>query len=262
MEESNWEATTNRFVAFFDILGFKDYVQGNSHQTVLKHLKQLKQGTRYIFDGRTKEKMVMKTNLKSFLFSDTILIFSASDTMRDLLSLLYLSRIFLGTSIIDKTPIKGAISHGLVTADFTDNIFVGQAIIDAFLLQEKLQLCGAAIDKNTEGKLKEYREVNGFQERITHEIINYETPTKEGILLCYNIKWPQVIIPPNETNPEYLLHTFDRFRFEKFYSNLTGKSKKYYENTLNFMDNLIQLAKTEHPDAKEWRVPYMFRPNG
>ena len=76
-EEVRWKPTCNRFVAFFDVMGFKDYVMRNKHEDVLKRITDIKNAKQLIIDGTTPG-LFMDTKLKSFQFSDSFFIFSES----------------------------------------------------------------------------------------------------------------------------------------------------------------------------------------
>lgn len=154
-EYENWNATTDRFVGFFDIMGFKDNVLKNKHEDILKMLENIKNINTAIIDG-TMQNMAANTNLRSFQFSDSFFIFSVSNTPRDLFNLLRRSRVLLGYCFSEKIPLKGALSFGKITADFDKSIFIGQPIIDAYLLHESIDMFGAALDHNAEKNLMSF----------------------------------------------------------------------------------------------------------
>lgn len=270
-KEKNWDVTANRFVAFFDILGFKDFVLKHPHEFVLDKITLLKNARRYAVDGfATDGKKVMNTNLKSFQFSDSFFVFTATDSAEDFLNLLFLSRVLLSSSYSQKIPLKGAISYGKITADFENSIFVGQPIIDAYVLHEDLYMLGAILDHNVEKKIKEFQTLPlvknvidyEFNEQLSNEIVRYKTPSKSGQVNYYCLKWPLIVSPDTLNRGEFLLHTFTRFQFENFYTTVSGKARIYIDNTLDFIDYLIEKAKKEHPKIKEFRVPYQFHPTG
>jgi len=131
--ESIWTPTRKRFIAFFDYLGFSNYVMRNSHEAVLKRMNKIKNHMNYlnsvnrpnavtvfINDGKTHTFENYKA--KATMFSDSFVIFTESDSKDDFLNLIHNSIEFIQDCIMDNIPIKGAISHGTLTADFENNI--------------------------------------------------------------------------------------------------------------------------------------------
>jgi len=247
-EEEKWQATTNRFVAFFDIMGFKDMVITKGHEEVLKIIEDIKNATTAIMDGKMTN-IKMQTNLKSFQFSDSFFIFSISDTPNDLLILLHQSKILLNYCFSQKIPLKGAISFGKVTADFNKSIFVGQPIIDAYLLHEELHMFGVILDHETEKKLKEFSVDEDFQENILYDVIQYKVPTKNGKIRHYCINWPDIVLHYGN-GATYILK--DKRNLEGFYSTVSGKPRIYVDNTLDFFDFLLDKAKKDYPNIQEF----------
>ncbi len=250
-KEIKWEEKAKRFVAFLDIMGFKDMMMKTSHEYVLDKVTITKRLKELLIDG-TKEGLEMTTNLRSFQFSDSTFIFSASDTAQDFSNLLHQCRILLRFCFEYKIPIKGAISHGVITADFKNSIFVGQPIIDAYLLHEELHMFGAILDHNAENKLNEFILIKRFKEVIEFEAIQYKTPTKNGRIYHYCIKWPFLSFPTPNSESHYALDLKDRETIKKFYTTVSGKPRMYVDNTIEFVDFLIGVEKEKHPNIKEF----------
>ena len=252
--EPEWNITCNRFVAFFDMMGYKDIFMKNGHNYVLKLITDIKNAKQTIIDG-TREGLEMNTGLKSFQFSDSFFIFSKSESAQDALNLFHQSRILLAFCNQINVPIKGAISFGWVTVDFANSIFVGQPIIDACQLYEELEMFGAILDSNAETKIKEFEVDEIYKNELKHQLVQYGVPTKNGNIDYYCLHWPLIITTMNSTSPNISVHglnKFDRFKTEKFYLSVPDKAKRYVDNTIDFIDFLIERAKQEHPDFKEY----------
>src|ERR1700761_3761928 len=112
MEQTDWEITAMRFVAFFDIMGFKELVERKSHSEVVTKLRQLKTaiGQAEKPDGLIAEKLDFGQT-KTITFSDSIIIFSKSDTEKDANKILVDSSWLLYKAIEFGLGIKGAISY-------------------------------------------------------------------------------------------------------------------------------------------------------
>ena len=136
MENGEWKPTDKRFVAFFDIMGFKEMVARNTHEHIVEKLTILKKLNSMVDGMKAQPEFIDEFNrgkTRSVTFSDSIIIFSKQDGKDDAFKILMHSYWLLGAALQNGIPIKGAISHGEVTVDFKTSLFFGQPIIDAFL---------------------------------------------------------------------------------------------------------------------------------
>jgi len=124
-ELENWKITSERFVAFFDILGFKELVAKNTHSEVLQKLGILKTFMSKLEKANElethKKYKIEKDQTKSVTFSDSIIIFSKGATYKDGLKLFYDCYQILNNSLNNNIAIKGAISFGKITVDLSDH---------------------------------------------------------------------------------------------------------------------------------------------
>lgn len=221
--ESDWAPTANRFVAFFDIMGFKDLVARNEHEKILSILKVLSNSRATLEEKNMTELQngLKYGETKSFTFSDSIFFFSKTDSHNDAFKILadciYLMKIALENQI----PIKGAISFGKITIDSGNSIYFGQPIIDAYLLQEDLQLYSVIADHT-------------FQEKIESENIGdmnaifnfYKTPLKSGKANHY------ILMPNISLRKKTIEH------LQKLYLTVSGKPRQYIDNTIDFINSI------------------------
>lgn len=122
--------TAHRFVAFLDIMGFKDRVGRTSHSRLLAQLTDFNKAiTGYI--GK-----YQNTEIQLAQFSDSIVLFSNDITQKSLKTLAEVTRGIMQTAIKLQIPLKGAIAQGQITCDIPKQLFFGQALIDAYLLEE------------------------------------------------------------------------------------------------------------------------------
>ncbi len=221
-EESNWETTTNRFVLFFDILGFKDMVQAHDHQYTLDKLNLLKDKIDEI-NGKEfgdDEIKIAADQTRSATFSDSIIFFSKSNGVEDLLKILYNAYSILHNAIENGIPIKGSISCGQVTVDFNKSIFFGKPIIDAYLLHENLQMLTVVTDHHFEQQLMQHDKF------FPSFLSTYKVNLKIG-------RATHKIIRPI---PKHLLKTIEELK--KHYLQVSGYPRIYIDNTLDFYESL------------------------
>jgi hypothetical protein len=229
--------TSKRFIAFFDIMGFKEMVMRENHDKILNMMKELKKFISSIEScysgipgkgGKIKTKFI-EERVQTVLFSDSILIFTDSGTKEMAESLIYHCNLFIQYCAKSKIPIKGALSFGKFTSDFNQSIFLGQPLIDAFLLQEELQMYGAILDFNIERKLKELK----FDFPNSNELIKYKAPTKSGKINHYCLNW----VNDKDFKVKQSVQNIDNI-----YTVVSGKPRLYIDNTLDFLEHIIKLG--------------------
>lgn len=166
--------TTERFVAFLDIMGFKDRVARTNHTSLLAQLTAFnKDITQYIGKYKT-------TEIQLAQFSDSIVLFSNDITQRSLMTLAEVTRGIMQTAIKLQIPIKGAIAKGMITCDISKQLFFGQALIDAYLLEENIHYYGILVHHTAE---KSVIELGGG---IFKDI---KAPLKGGNISHYELCW-------------------------------------------------------------------------
>lgn len=221
-----WKKTDERFVSFFDILGFKDMVMRNSHLEVLEKLEVLKERINKL-ENTTELPIFKKSNFevgqtKSVTFSDSIIVFSKSSETFDAEKILYDSYFILKTALENGIAIKGSISFGEVTVDFSNNLFFGQPIIDSYLLHEELEMLGVILDNSAESKM------NSMKSDVFDKVlVEYKAHLKSGRITH------KVLKPANLSIIKLRLRSL-----KKLYYTTSGKPRKYIDNTQEFFLSL------------------------
>lgn len=215
-----WEITTDRYVAFLDIMGFKDLVQKMDHNAVLKKLMDISESrdTLKLVNEHRNQNIALGTT-KSYTFSDSIFIFSRSDSEEDAHKLVVDSLFILQYALSKQIPIKGAISFGKITVDIKKSIYFGQPLIDAYLLHEDLNLYGVISDHNFENKMTKM---------IRKYFEKYSVPLKYGRINHYLIKPTYEKIP---VTIDYL---------NKMYSTVSGNPRRYIDNSIEFLNSIMK----------------------
>src|SRR6185437_4149972 len=122
-----WDATADRFVAYFDMLGFKDFSYRSPHDEVLARMERIRHGVMQI-DASGNPAGAERNRLKATAFSDSVLVVS-EDLSREsgdeiLTAAGWLMYYFFGQAILA----KGAIAAGRFTANFQESIFCGRPL--------------------------------------------------------------------------------------------------------------------------------------
>lgn len=241
--KTNWGSPKERFIAFFDIMGFKDYVARNKHEIVAKRMIFLAGAVASIEHSGlhiNPKNDISENHLESLILpifiSDTIILISQDGKKEAALAMLKAATALLTTCMLSSIPIKGAISYGLLTADVISSIYFGQPLIDAVILQEELQLYGAVLDNNAENILLNKKIISKKTSNIF--LVKYRTPLKGCKVSHYNLNWLALPSINNEKSMNEIK--------KKLYNSVSGKPRIYVDNTMNF----AEYVKTNILDEK------------
>jgi hypothetical protein len=235
LTKTEWNVTDNRFVAFLDILGFKDLVMRNSHKTIYELLLKISTIKNNIYDAQTKD--VVKDNFKDaevyiVNFSDSIAIFSKNDSEDNFAFFSFTIKFLFAESIKNNVPLKGTVAHGLISLNKTNQIYFGQPIIDAYLLQEEVNYMGIVAHNSIDNYIKEKK----LNKRKTTSYIEISTPLKCGNINHLNLNYFEHFQKPNTANSkEQIIETIKSFR-----THISGSPRKYIDNTITVIDNIYK----------------------
>jgi hypothetical protein len=219
-----WEITTNRFVGIMDIMGFKDLVARNNHETVYEMMKKVSNAMRVnqsVFSVDY-ESDNFDINIIMMTYSDSIMIYSRDDSESSqenfTASISALSEDLFKNGI----PHKGGVAFGKMTLDFENSIFFGQPLIDAYILQEELNLYGIVAHPTAEFKNEFYND---------ETVIEYNCPFKTGNAKHFTI------LPSTFFDDTFNLEEFDNLyqSVSDLRINTSGGLRKYIDNTLSYL---------------------------
>ncbi|SRR6266487_1107142 len=175
------------FVGVFDVLGFKNRIDSTPLGELvagyrrLVHLKRLAARVPVLEQGRSYVQRVNTT-----VFSDTILMW-CRDSARELDGLLVASAALMASAIDEGWPLRGGVAYGDAVLTIRDRIFVGPAIVDAFLMEQSQKWVGAALHPSVLAHPK-------FGQSIRQHdcVTRYPVPTgwsKKRLSTDYAIHW-------------------------------------------------------------------------
>jgi len=232
--QKKWKVTTDRFVAFIDILGFKDRVLRSDHKEIYKMLrlltKVLNESINISYAVRNMKKMMeyqLDPDLLDYtMFSDSIIIFTKNaDYFTYQILCEKLNELILEAFKLN-IPIKGSISFGTITVDKSNNIFFGQPLIDAYLLEEDLNYMGIVIHHNFEKYLLHInRRINISVTHVDYILPEIKTPFKTGNFTHRNLSFVN--------SPEYSDELINVFKLSS-----SGYTRKYIDNTKAVVEQL------------------------
>lgn len=248
-----WNPTCNRFVAFLDIMGFRDMVLRKSHEEIKCMFEALRPTIDSIKDRA--QKRVLGIGISedaphiSFIFpvsfSDSIILISNDDSKYSAISMLVHIEDILYKAIDAGIPIKGAIAFGEQTADLDRSLYFGKPLIDAFELQNELQLYGVILHHTMEKYLIDADFINAFK---NIDIYNWSVTMKAGNIIHYIVDWTtSYYLHNNNGNPLNPVN--------KLYNNVSGTPRVYVDNTMEFVRWVTAKKKAELEQEKENSKP-------
>ncbi|NOU35546.1 MAG: hypothetical protein HOO88_02035 [Kiritimatiellaceae bacterium] len=207
--------TAERFVAFFDIMGFKDLVYRNDHKEVQKIMARVCKTVASLEKFRGD---VLKNIAPPIMFSDSIIFVSHGNTPEDADDLLLTATYLLCEMLVARVPIKGALAYGLFTADFEKSSFFGRPLVDACLLAEEMHFYGAILHHSVEPHLPPHKEKS---DNIALTL-RAPVPMKGGPVTHSYADWRH-FMKDGQTQESVL---------EPFYSTVSGSTRRYVDNTI------------------------------
>lgn len=209
-----------RWVSYLDLLGFTELVRTKGWVYVFSHYTQ---AVKHVIKDRGFEPSIEKT-----WFSDTFLLYSPDNTASSFAAIEATTRWFMYFLICAGIPIRGAMSCGNFYADKENNVFFGQALIEAYQYGENQDWIGfvlspSAINQMTAVGLPANERLNYAYWNIPYKKVDNTLPES---LPAYIIGDSVEI---NGKNPclDKLLEMKGRLKDSRFI--------KKYENTISFI---------------------------
>lgn len=153
----------NCWVAYFDILGFKNEIRLHTgHLDVFAKI-QYEEIINHI-DVKSKKPIdFIAQKYDCSWFSDSFLFYSSDDSIDSYLTIHLVATSFFHYMTIDKKwPLKGALTVGDFYADKAKNIYLGEALINAHDYVEKQDWIGLVLTPKAHEKLVEKSKTNSL----------------------------------------------------------------------------------------------------
>ncbi len=225
--KKSWNVTDKRFVCFLDIMGFKDMVMRNFHENIYKMLEKLSKD-RATLEATKLPSGYEPDSIKTVSFSDSIVIFTKNDSKECFELLTYAASWLFGKAMQTGIPLKGAISHGDMSVNISRQIFFGQPLIDAYLLEEDLSFYGIVVHNTVENF------INQNPKYLVGKVkyIDCLIPFKSRKINHYILNWISAIL--GETEIEKKNNALDLMRMQR--EQTSGSPRKYIDNTIDVIN--------------------------
>jgi len=141
----------NRFVAHFDMLGMSALTKRDPDLAweKLSALSRARDERMHLGIERLDTRELITDQVRSFIFSDTLVAFSKGNTKNDAMALLLLTTEVFTRALHYCIPLRGGIAHGRFSFNLDLNLFSGPALVDAYELSEWSQWLGIVVDDYT-----------------------------------------------------------------------------------------------------------------
>lgn len=159
----------NRWFCYLDLLGFTNLVRSRDVGAVIELYEEAI--SKLELGASTKRHL----GLSCSWFSDTFIIFTRGDSPEEFTWLEQASRLFFQRLILAAIPARGAISHGKLYSNLEKNIFVGEALIEAYEYGEDQDWLGLLLAPSV------YRRLEGTQLDVRQRY-NYRRAPAQGVM--------------------------------------------------------------------------------
>lgn len=233
IQKTNWKTTENRFVAFLDILGFKDLISKNSHSEIYEQLNKISKTKKFLESVEPTNYIDAEIYIVSF--SDSIVVFSKNDSIENFFYFLNAVRWLFARTIVAGIPLKGGIALGEVSLNKTEQIYFGQAIIDAYFMEEDVNHIGVVANYSIDKYLKTH-EKELDQIKLNEYLFEEKTPLKCGNLKHFNLNWYKKTSLIKEALTEKEKYNKIIELINNFKLTSSGSPRKYVDNSLDFIE--------------------------
>jgi len=176
--EDNKIIDGNCWVAYFDILGFKNEIYLNRGQlSVLAYM--YKEVIEHI-NGKLKNIPSFRSLYGCSWFSDTFLLYSLDDSIKSYNTVYSAAKQFFDyMTITKKWLLRGAIAVGDFYVDMNNSIYLGEALIDAYNFTEKQDWIGMVLTPTAYEKLSTHGHAFTYVDGLCFR--EYVVPVKRRI---------------------------------------------------------------------------------
>lgn len=219
------------FVALFDILGFKEWINNAPLDDVIRRYENMKKEIETNTTGYINY-VLNKPIIATCIFSDTFLIYTNEATEEGFKALLMACRFIFGSSCTHKQPIRGSIAVGEFYA--SGGIVIGKPIIKAYENEKEQEWIGCLIEKECKNKAPET-----FGKYLaSNTIVEYQIPFKKGdVTVQYAYNWVKELSENTAFTIEYLERCFLGKK------PLRWTEVRKHENTKKFIDFIWRTKK-------------------
>lgn len=229
----------NRYVAHFDMLGFKSAIVRNLDEAwgALSDLRASMDKILNMAIGELSSNKIISDRIKAYIFSDSILIFTFSNQPEDLMAILILTSQLFSDSLASCVPLRGGISFGEFRFNCDKHLFCGKPFVQAYQIAERTQWSGIVVHDSVANKY--FNESSSPTSGEKPILVQWNVPIKpSGQKKHWVINWPHIF--KDSFNKPAPITTEEFYQaFESLfgpYNELEENAKIKYVNTVEFVN--------------------------
>lgn len=184
-----------RYVAFLDILGFKETLKNLEHDDAIKYIKDF---ASLVYNKFSKVEPNRK--VKGYIFSDSIILYTTDIKNESLLALINLIRDICRDEFeVNKVLLRGGLARGpfdKVPASELEalekGLIVGKAFVDAYILESSAKVLGITISNDVKTDMSRYTMYSNFNNILSYVDIDFlfkNNNLRDFIKMAFNSNW-------------------------------------------------------------------------
>jgi hypothetical protein len=233
--------SNRRFVAHIDILGMRAMMSRDAETAwkvlsglanVRDHLSQLQLS--FIETARQER---LGERVMVVMFSDTIVLFTKSESNEDLQSILIALGEFMHKAMLNFVPVRAGLVGGQFFFNIKESMYAGPALIEAYEIGEAAQWLGIV----TTREIYEQSIQAGFKSGIADIVVAANIPIKSGSVAGFAVDWVSPVRNDFKVKPPISVKLFYS-QFESAFgplNSLRNKERRKYRNTTKFMNDVL-----------------------
>ncbi len=237
--EMNNKHDQSRYVAHFDMLGFKTAIDRNLDEAwgALCDLRSCMDKILRMAIGDISSNQVIADRIRAYIFSDSILIFTLSNLPEDLKAILVLTSHLFSKSLASCVPLRGGISSGEFLFNTDLHLFCGKPFVQAYKIAERAQWAGIVVSDSVAKNY--FDDPSRLMSQGCPILVKWEVPVKpSGKQEHWVVNWPHIF--KNSFSKSIPITAEEFYRaFESLfgpYDDLREDARIKHENTVAFIN--------------------------
>jgi hypothetical protein len=225
-----------RYVVHIDILGMSALVEKDPELawqalSALVHARD-HVGAYEVSFLDTAERTKVGERVHCVTFSDTIVLFTKSDELIDLRTVIVVASEIFNKALSTCIPVRVGIAHGTFFFNLADSMYAGPALIEAYRIGEEAQWLGLTVSETVYLRATQAQMHSGNHPVV----IATAVPTDSGLKDGFAVNWPVIVPRHDGVSPPFTVQQFYS-AFEAYFgpfSSLPPRVRTKYENTVSF----------------------------
>jgi hypothetical protein len=244
--------TNNKYLAHFDVMGFKEMVYNNDLVDLKSYFNNLLiisqtslANNTFTKNGLGQVANLNKQKVNCLHISDSILFWTNGDSDQDFNDIMDVCSNFYIKSLNNYLPVRGCLAYGEIdynpdtitigNVTFSNSSMIGKGLVDAYIKADSLEFSGCVIHES----VLSFVNPSLIDSYISsNKICNYKTPLKKGSQF-------ELIFCPVQNSINTLTFNNKLNHIKKLFTKASKTDiSKMHESVLAKMNNTIDFIKT------------------